>query len=110
MITYTSVGFCVAIQLHRQCEKPLTEGWQLIQTPTFSHYTYRYKLRRGIPQRQTIMRRFFLVFSSILLICMVISAKPRKLTSTLKWDFTPDGTLVISGNGAMPDWPAITIR
>lgn len=41
---------------------------------------------------------------SLLLIVGAVNAKPKKLTQTLKWDMTPDGTLVISGYGAMPDW------
>lgn len=37
---------------------------------------------------------------------LVCNAKPKKLTSTIKYDVTPEGVLVIEGTGALPDWPA----
>lgn len=51
------------------------------------------------------MRRIIFIISALLCVAMAIEAKPRKLSDDLKWDVTPDGTLVISGYGAMPDWP-----
>lgn len=48
----------------------------------------------------------------LLSLCLILTlgfsiaqAKPKKLTADLRWDFLPaEGTLVISGHGAMPDW------
>lgn len=51
------------------------------------------------------MKRFFLITLSLLIICSGF-AKPKKLTQNLKWEYLPEGVLVISGYGAMPDWPA----
>ena len=50
------------------------------------------------------MKKFFLLALTALLCAVAAEAKPKKLTATLKWDVTPEGTLVISGYGEMPDW------
>ncbi len=52
------------------------------------------------------MKRILLLLTALLLIAGGVEAKPKKLTSTLKWDITPEGTLIISGTGQMPDWTA----
>lgn len=50
------------------------------------------------------MKRFFVSLLSVLAICIVADAKPKKITSTIKWDVTPEGVLQITGNGDLPDW------
>ena len=50
------------------------------------------------------MKRLFSICLCLTLIFSTAVAKPKKLTQTLKWDVTPEGTLVISGSGDMPDW------
>ncbi|MDE5662463.1 MAG: leucine-rich repeat protein [Muribaculaceae bacterium] len=52
------------------------------------------------------MRRIFFFLAAVLAIALTADAKPKKLTSTLKWDVTPEGVLQITGHGDMPDWPA----
>ncbi len=52
------------------------------------------------------MKRFFIIVATAIVVSFALGAKPKKLTSTLKWDVTPEGVLHITGTGDMPDWPA----
>lgn len=50
------------------------------------------------------MKKFLTFALALAFLSPVIWAKPEKLTSTITWEITPDGTLRISGRGEMPDF------
>ena len=52
------------------------------------------------------MKRLLIIVATAIAVSFTLGAKPKKLTSTLKWDATPEGVLQITGTGDMPDWPA----
>ena len=37
------------------------------------------------------MKRFFIIVATAIVVSFALGAKPKKLTSTLKWDVTPEG-------------------
>lgn len=73
LLAYTSVGFCVAVHLDRQCEKPRFAGWQQIQTPALFFIPTR-KRQRGEPEakRHLIdMKAIYRIMLSLLLVMFV---------------------------------------
>lgn len=61
-----------------------------------------YRLTLG--RRQCLALRFLTFAAFIFLISGTIHAKAEQLTSSISWEVTPDGTLLIQGTGEMPDF------